>query len=347
MHPSGFPRPGQGSYNEWEEEIRPEVWGELKGSSLRRGGQGSARGEPWSGGGCRRAPLAETAGAGGPALQQRPWPGRALLLLPSGLPPGPWWLHPTRTNQWGRGPAPLGSPLQGKGELLWEHSLAGHTWWGWRSLALGAPLSPAKDASSKTVFLCFGWVQVHDLSGRSSGNARWRWLWSCLPCSSSSTWFSAPTAAERSQLETEPRGLGSISRQAYTFRELIVLLSRQASLLKDINSCLLSATNCLRHFRNSGHSLLTGIWSGHHHCADTAGDFPVVQWLRLCASNTGVQSPVGELAPMCLVVGPRSKQINKVALLESEGPQPLLPGRACAQLTGFLLTHLAQFDSPA
>ena len=72
-------------------------------------------------------------------LQQHPWPGRALLLLPSGLPPGPWWLHPTRTNQWGRGPAPplvprskekesccgstasRGTPGEAGGAWLWEH----------------------------------------------------------------------------------------------------------------------------------------------------------------------------------------------------------------------------------
>lgn len=124
---------------------------------------------------------------------------------------------------------------------------------------MGAPFFPPKDASSKTVFLCFGGVQVYAFKweGFREHQMKMTKVLVCLPCSSSSTWFSAPTAAERSQLETEPRGLGSISRQAYTFSELIFLLSRQASLLKDINTCLLTAMNCLRHFRNS--SLLIGI----------------------------------------------------------------------------------------
>ena len=115
-------------------------------------------------------PLAETAAAGGPALQQRPWPGRALLLLPSGLLPGPWWLHPTRTNQWGRGPAPTlvppskekesccasrGTPGEAGGTWLWEH----HS-------------SPPRMLHQRQSSCVLGEFRFTLLSGRGSGNAR-------------------------------------------------------------------------------------------------------------------------------------------------------------------------------
>lgn len=207
------------------------------------------------------SPLAETAGAGGPALQQHPWPGRALLLLPSGLPPGPWWLHPTRTSQQGRGPAThLGSPSKEEESCCVSPARGAHLV-RLEEPGFGSTILPPHGCFFKDCLLVF-W-------GSSSSHFKWEGfrepqmkmtkVLACLPCSSSSTWFSAPTAAEKRQLETEPRGLGSITRHTYMYSELIFLLSQQASLLKDINTCLPGVTNCLRHFRNSGPSLLVRI----------------------------------------------------------------------------------------
>lgn len=146
------------------------MWGELKGSSLRRGGQGSARGEPWSGGGRRRAPPSRNCRCrrASPATAPLAWKSPSPLAF--WLLPGPWWLHPTRTNQWGRGPAPTlvppskekesccasqGTPGEAGGTWLWEH----HS-------------SPPRMLHQRQSSCVLGEFRFTLLSGRGSGNAR-------------------------------------------------------------------------------------------------------------------------------------------------------------------------------
>ena len=169
------------------------------------------------------------------------------------------YTRPEPSSEGGSLPPPW-CPLQGRGEPLWRAQPCGA-----HLVSLEEP-GFGEDRFSPRVCFIKGCLLV--FQGSSSLLFKWEGFRGpqmrmtkvlvCLPCSSSSTWFSAPAAADRSQLETEPRGLGSITRQVNTHSELISL-SRQASLLKDINPCFLGATTCLRHFRNSSPSLLVRI----------------------------------------------------------------------------------------
>ena len=115
------------------------MWGQLKGSSLRRGGQGSAQGEPWSGGAagglppgrnCRRR---RASPATAPLAWKSPsplalWsPARPLVATPDqNQPAGAGPCHPPRFPFQGRGellcePSSRGTPREAGGTWLWEH----------------------------------------------------------------------------------------------------------------------------------------------------------------------------------------------------------------------------------
>ena len=146
-----------GAEGEQPETRRPRV--STRGALEWRGLQ---EGSPSRNCRCRRA---------SPATAPLAWKSPSPLALWS--PARPLVATPDQNQPVGEGPCPpLGSPLQGKGELLGAQPRGAHL------VRLEEPgfgsttLPPHKDASSKTVFLCFGGVQVYALSGRGSGNAR-------------------------------------------------------------------------------------------------------------------------------------------------------------------------------
>ena len=179
-------------------KLSTEVGGSWRGAAWDEEAKGQHRGSPGvEGAAGGLPPPAETAGAGGPALKQHPWLGRAGRVLrdPSlalWSPPRPLAATPDQSQAAGEGACHrLGAPSKEEESRCGGHRLVGHTWWVWRSLVLGRTVLPPKDASSKAVFLCFGAVQAYALSGKGSEDPRWWWLrsWSVYlaalrPCGS-------------------------------------------------------------------------------------------------------------------------------------------------------------------
>lgn len=135
------------------------------------------------------------------------------------------YTRPEQTSGGGSLPPPW-CPLQGRGGLLWGAQPCGTHLVRLEETGFGEDRSSPQGCFIKGCLLVF----------RGSSSLRFKWVGGfrgpqmrmskvlvCLPCSSSSAWFSVPAAADRSQLETEPRGCGSITRQVNTHSELISL----------------------------------------------------------------------------------------------------------------------------